>query len=149
MFQPPSAAPAFPTYRPTKLVLPGDYTTSCYKMQELLHFQMYIHITQLLLESKHLHLFSKPAQGVVLSKALGWHVKRDYFPETTQGKASKFVTKIDLKSASSLVSSSMQTESTIYDRDGSSSFHFCHTCLFDIQSTEKGNCRTGGLDYTY
>lgn len=130
-------------HRLTMLVLPGDYATSCYKKQELLllllQVQLYIRSTQILLESKHLHLFSKPVQEAVLTKAFGWHLKRDYLPMKIQSKAIKLVTKIDLKSVSSLVSSSMQSETIIHDRDGSSSFHFHHACLFD--SIEKGNCQ--------
>lgn len=111
-------------HRLTMLVLPGDYATSCYKKQELLQVQLYIRITQILLESKHLHFFSKPVQ-----------------------ESQKFVTKIDLKSVSSLVSSSMQSETIIHDRDGSSSFHFHHACLFDIQ--RRGTARTEGMNYTH
>lgn len=134
-------------HRLTMLVLPGDYATSWYKKQELWQVQLYICITQILLESKHLHFFSKPVQEAVLTKAFGWHLKRDYFPMKIQSKAIKFVTKIDLKSVSSLVSSSMQSETTIHDRDSSSSFHFHHACLFDIQ--RRGTARTEGMNYTH
>lgn len=110
----------------------------------------YIHITQILPESKHLHLFSKPVQEAVLSKGFGWHLKRDYFPETTQSKGMKFVTKVDLKSVSSLVSSSMQIENIIHNRNGSSSFHFLSYMSFWHSEYREGElARTEGMDYAH
>lgn len=70
-------------------------------------------------------------------------LKRDYCPETMQSKGITFITKKDLKSLSSLVSSSMQPEEIIDDRDDSSCFHIhLDVCaFFDIQITGKGNCQ--------
>lgn len=144
MFQPPSAAPPFPIE--SQRYFHTDPQSQCC-LEEWLCYILLQYARAVLLESKHLHLFSKLVQEADLRKAFGWHLKRYYFPEITQSKGIKFVTKIDLKSVSSLVSSSMQTEDIIHDTDGSSSFHFHHTCRFDIQSTGKGNCqnRRNGL----
>lgn len=51
--------------------------------------------------------------------------------------------KKELKSVSSLVSSSMQPEEIVDDRDDSSCFHIhLDVCaFFDIQITGKGNCQ--------
>lgn len=60
-----------------------------------------------------------------------------------QRKGITSITKKDLKSVSSLVSSSMQPEEIIDDKDNSSCFHIhLDVCAFsDIQITGKENCQ--------